>query len=90
MNFPRIRAKKRVAAAGKRASVGCVDTDFSENYIERDREAKGSTVLDHVASRISLRIGGREINWFCRHVESICVDLTPRRCVRDEYRMKPR
>lgn len=41
LNFPRIRAKKRVA--GKRASVGCVDTDFSENYIERDREAKGST-----------------------------------------------
>lgn len=69
----------------------CVDTDFSENYIERDREAKGSTVADHVAPpRISPRIGAREINWFCRHVENICVDLTPRRCVRDEYRMKPR
>lgn len=75
---------------GRRGQV-CVDTDFSENYIERDREAKGSTVADHVAPpRISPRIGAREINWFCRHVESICVDLTPRRCVRDEYRMKPR
>lgn len=44
---------------GRRGQV-CVDTDFSENYIERDREAKGSTVADHVAPpRISPRIGAR-------------------------------
>lgn len=30
-------------------------------------------------ARISRRIGAREMNWLCRHVGNICVDLTPRR-----------
>ena len=37
-------------------------------------------------ARISRRIGAREMNWLCRHVGNICVDLTPRRrCVHGAY-----
>lgn len=41
-----------VAWKGEGQVFRCVDTDFSENYTERDREAKGSTVADHVAPRV--------------------------------------
>lgn len=45
----------------------------------RRRGAKSSSRGRSRRARISRRIGAREMNWLCRHVGNICVDLTPRR-----------
>lgn len=54
-------------------------SDFSGKSERARRRGAESSRGRSRRARISRRIGAREMNWLCRHVGNICVDLTPRR-----------